>query len=245
MPRLGVNIDHIATIRQARRTYEPDPAHAVSAALLGGAEVITIHLREDRRHIQDRDVRIIRELVPTGLNLEISCEPEIVHIACEVVPDQATLVPERREEVTTEGGLDVVGDPERVESAIARLKTRNIDVSLFVDPDPGQITKSAELGAGAIELHTGAYALASGAELEREIARLVEAAALCRKLGIRLHAGHGLNYINVAPIARIEGMLELNIGHSIIARSVFVGLQSAVREMKQAMDMAVLIPPTQ
>lgn len=240
MPRLGVNIDHIATIRQARRTYEPDPAHAVSAALLGGAEVITIHLREDRRHIQDRDVRIIRELVPSGLNLEISCEPEIVHIACEVVPDQATLVPERREEVTTEGGLDVVGDPARVESAIARLMTQNIDVSLFVDPDPGQIAKSAELGAGAIELHTGAYALASGEEQKRELERLVEAAALCQKLGIRLHAGHGLNYFNVTPVARIAGMLELNIGHSIIARAVFVGLQTAVREMKQAMDMAIL-----
>lgn len=242
MPRLGVNIDHIATIRQARRTYEPDPAHAVSHALLGGAEVVTIHLREDRRHIQDRDVRIIRELVPSGLNLEISCEPEIVHIACEVLPDQATLVPERREEVTTEGGLDVMSDPQRVEAALAQLKTKNVDVSLFIDPDPGQITKSAELGAGAIELHTGAYALAIGDAQTLELERLVNAASLAQDMGLRVHAGHGLNYTNVAPVARIAGMLELNIGHSIIARAVFIGLTGAVREMKQAIDTAAQMP---
>ena len=157
MAHLGVNIDHVATIRQARRTYEPDPVHAAAFALLGGADVITIHLREDRRHIQDRDLRLLRETVPSGLNLELACELEIVHIACEVRPDQATLVPERREEVTTEGGLDVVGDPERVRRAVETLHGVHIPVSLFIDPDLGQVEKSAELGVAAVELHTGSY----------------------------------------------------------------------------------------
>ncbi|HBE70926.1 MAG TPA: pyridoxine 5'-phosphate synthase [Planctomycetaceae bacterium] len=240
MPRLGVNIDHVATIRQARKTYEPDPALAVSAALLGGAEVITIHLREDRRHIQDRDVRVIRELVHSGLNLEISCDPEIVHIACEVVPDQATLVPERREEVTTEGGLDVAADSDRVASAIDRLQSKGIDVSLFIDPDERQVAKSAALGVGAVELHTGAYADAPPHQRDEQLNRLRAASEQCTASGIRLHAGHGLNYVNVAPVAQIPGMLELNIGHSIIARAVFKGLETAVREMKQAIDAAML-----
>lgn len=238
MAHLGVNIDHVATVRQARRTYEPDPVFAANAALLGGADVITIHLREDRRHIQDRDVRLIRETVHTGLNLEISCEDEIVHIACEVKPDQATLVPERREEVTTEGGLDVVGAPDRVATAIERLRSASIDASLFIDPDVPQVEKSAELGAEAIELHTGSYALADGEQQQRELQRLIDAGKRCNELGIKLHAGHGLNYLNVLPVAQIEGMRELNIGHSIVARAIFTGLTVAVAEMKRIIDTA-------
>ena len=238
MAHLGVNIDHVATIRQARRTYEPDPVHAAAEALLGGADVITIHLREYRRHIQDRDVRILRETVPTGLNLELSCEPEIIHIACEVRPDQATLVPERREEVTTEGGLDVIGDPRRVAEAIERLHEVGIPVSLFIDPDPAQVEKAAELGVAAIELHTGSYALATGDEQQRELLRLIASGQLCTDLGMRLHAGHGLNYLNVIPVAKIAGMRELNIGHSIIARAVFTGLKDAVADMKRLIDLA-------
>jgi pyridoxine 5-phosphate synthase len=236
MPHLGVNIDHVATLRQARRTYEPDPVHAAALATLGGADVITIHLREDRRHIQDRDVRILRETVPEGLNLELACEPEIVQIACAVKPDQATLVPERREEVTTEGGLDVVGDPSRVAAAIDKLRRAGIAVSLFIDPDPAQVEKSAELGVQAIELHTGSYALAKGDAQQAELMRLIEAGSLCVKLGLNLHAGHGLNYLNVKPIARIAGMRELNIGHSIVSRAVFVGLSQAVAEMKRLIE---------
>ncbi len=234
LPRLGVNIDHVATLRQARRTYEPDPASAVSHAFLGGADVITIHLREDRRHINDRDVRIIRELVPAGLNLELSCAPEIIDIACEIKPDQATLVPEKREEVTTEGGLDVAGDQARVGAAVQRLLDAGVEVSLFLDPDEQQIEASKSLGATAVELHTGSYALASGEALNQEIARLQTAASACHKNGLNLHAGHGLNYLNVGPVATLPNMLELNIGHSIIARAIFTGLTTAVREMKQA-----------
>lgn len=236
MPHLGVNIDHVATLRQARRTYEPDPVHAAALALLGGADVITIHLREDRRHIQDRDVRLIRETVHQGLNLEISCEPEIVHIACEVKPDQATLVPERREEVTTEGGLDVVGDPARVREAVDRLGEVGVPVSLFIDPDLAQVQKAADLGVQAIELHTGSYALAKGDEQRLELLRLMHAGELCLELGMLLHAGHGLNYLNVKSVAELPGMRELNIGHSIIARAVFVGLPQAVAEMKRLIE---------
>ena len=240
MAHLGVNIDHIATIRQARRTFEPDPVHAAAFALLGGANVITIHLREDRRHIQDRDVRLLRETVPVGLNLEMSCELEIVHIACEIRPDQATLVPERREEVTTEGGLDVVGDPDRVQRAVETLHGVHIPVSLFIDPDLGQVEKSAELGVAAVELHTGSYALAKGEQRLNELKRLQVASRRVVELGMKLHAGHGLNYVNVQPIAAIPEMLELNIGHSIVARAVFVGFRDAVAEMKQLIVQASL-----
>ncbi len=242
MAHLGVNIDHVATIRQARRSYEPDPVHAAAVALLGGADVITIHLREDRRHIQDRDVRILRETVVRGLNLELSCEPEIIHIACEVRPDYATLVPERREEVTTEGGLDIIADPRRVVEAIERLHEVGIPVSLFIDPDLSQVEKAAELGVAAIELHTGSYALASGESQDRELQRLVTAGQHCTELGMNLHAGHGLNYLNVLPVARIAGMRELNIGHSIIARAVFTGLKEAVADMKRLIDLATYGP---
>lgn len=233
MAQLGVNIDHVATVRQARKTYEPDPVQAAYIAELAGADLITIHLREDRRHIQERDLRILRETVTTRLNLELACDPEIVKIACQVKPDQATLVPERREEVTTEGGLDVVGDPDRVARAVESLRSAGIEVSLFVDPDANQIAQSAALAVASLELHTGQYAIRRGAAQATELDRLVAAGKQTLALGMTLHAGHGLNYQNVIPVARIAGMCELNIGHSIISRAVFTGLHEAVAEMKR------------
>ncbi|MFN0018125.1 MAG: pyridoxine 5'-phosphate synthase [Pirellulaceae bacterium] len=232
MPELGVNIDHVATIRQARKTYEPDPVAAAVLAELAGADSITIHLREDRRHIQDRDLRVLRETVTTKLNLELSVSEEIVGIACQAKPEQATLVPERREEVTTEGGLDVSSHMVTIARAVKRLQAAGIVVSLFIDPDPRQLQLSKELGVEAIELHTGQYALAKGPSQQQELAALVAAGKIANDLGLRLHAGHGLNYHNVRAVATIEGMLELNIGHSIISRAVLVGLERAVREMK-------------
>jgi len=229
MPELGVNIDHVATIRQARKTYEPDPVAAAVLAELAGADSITIHLREDRRHIQDRDLRVLRETVTTKLNLELSVSEEIVGIACQAKPEQATLVPERREEV---GGLDVSSHMVTIARAVKRLQAAGIVVSLFIDPDPRQIQLSKELGVEAIELHTGQYALAKGAAQQQELAALVAAGKIANDLGLRLHAGHGLNYFNVRPVATIAGMLELNIGHSIISRAVLVGLERAVRQMK-------------
>lgn len=238
MAHLGVNIDHVATIRQARRTYEPSPLQAAMMAHLGGADVITVHLREDRRHIQDRDVELLREHIHHGLNLEMSCEEEIVHIACQIRPDQATLVPERREEVTTEGGLDVIGESARVKAAMERLLNQRIPVSLFIDPDVRQVEKSAELGAAAVELHTGTYALANQHSVGHELDRLIEAGRRAVELGLRLHAGHGLNYLNVTPVAAIPGMKELNIGHSIVSRAVFTGFVEAVAEMKRLITLA-------
>lgn len=232
MPELGVNIDHVATVRQARRTFEPDPVWAASLAELGGADGITVHLREDRRHIQDRDVRLLRETVSVKLNLELACSEEIVGIACDVRPDQATLVPERREEVTTEGGLDVIRHRVAVARAIEQLRRAGIYASLFLDPDPEQLAAAADLGAEAVELHTGQYALAKGREQAAELAKLAAAGERIRSLGMALHAGHGLNYHNVGPVARIAGMHELNIGHAIISRAIFTGLERAVREMK-------------
>ena len=233
MPELGVNIDHVATLRQARKTYEPDPVAAAVLAELGGADCITIHLREDRRHIQDRDVRVLRETVAIKLNLELSVAEEIVGIACEVQPDQATIVPERREEVTTEGGLDVVTHRAAVAKAVERLRQVGISVSLFLDPDPPQIELAKQLGADAVELHTGQYANSRGTAQQEQLVALTTAGKLICDLGMRLHAGHGLNYHNVVPVARIPHMRELNIGHAIISRAVFVGLERAVREMKQ------------
>jgi pyridoxine 5-phosphate synthase len=234
MATLGVNIDHVATIRQARRTVEPDPVWAAAAAELGGADAITIHLREDRRHIQDRDLEVLRQTVQVKLNLECAIVPEMVAIACRVKPDQVTLVPERREEVTTEGGLDVVGHRDAVAEAVRRLRAAGIGVSLFIDPDPRQIDAAADLGAEAAELHTGCYANAdSEAGRESRLVELARAGGMVRKAGLALAAGHGLTYRNVVPVARLEGMGELNIGHSIVARSVFVGLAEAVREMKR------------
>jgi len=233
MADLGVNIDHVATVRQARRTNEPDPVWAAALAQLGGADGITIHLREDRRHIQDRDLRILRETVTVKLNLEMACSEEIVRIACQVKPDQATLVPERREEVTTEGGLDVLSQRDRVAEVIDRLHEAGIVVSLFLDPDPRQIEAAADVGAEAVELHTGQYALAPpGPKRQVELVTLTTAGRLVRSADMVLHAGHGLTYANVRPVAGIEGMHELNIGHSIVARAIMVGLQQAVREMK-------------
>jgi pyridoxine 5-phosphate synthase len=233
MAELGVNIDHIATLRQARRTYEPDPVWAAALAELGGADGITIHLREDRRHIQDRDLELLRQTVTVKLNLELAAQSEVVEIACRVKPDQATLVPERREEVTTEGGLDVITHRKSVQQAVRRLKQAGIVVSLFIDPDIKQIEASKELEADAVELHTGSYALAKpGREREKALIALVQAGAAVRQHGMTLHAGHGLNYQNVRPVATIEGMRELNIGHAIVSRAVFVGFERAVREMK-------------
>ena len=234
MAELGVNIDHVATIRQARRTDEPDPVWAAALAELGGADGITVHLREDRRHIQDRDLELLRQTVSVKLNLELAAAEEIVQIACRLRPDQATLVPERREEVTTEGGLDLLGGRQRWGEAVGQLQEAGIVVSLFLDPDVEQIEAGAALGAQAVELHTGQYALAGpGSPQEAELTTLATAAARVRELGMVLHAGHGLTYRNVGPVARLEGMKELNIGHSIIARAVFVGLAEAVSEMKR------------
>jgi pyridoxine 5-phosphate synthase len=234
MAHLGVNIDHVATVRQARRTNEPDPVWAATLAELGGADGITLHLREDRRHIQDRDLRILRETVTVKLNLELACSDEVLDIACQFRPDQATLVPERREEVTTEGGLDVAGNRGRVEQAVKKLQGAGIVVSLFLDPDERQIDAGRLLGADAVELHTGQYALAQpGDKQARELEVLRAAAAAVIQSGLTLHAGHGLTYRNVKPIAAIAGMDELNIGHSIVARALMVGFEQAVREMKR------------
>lgn len=234
MPRLGVNIDHVATVREARKTNEPDPAWAATLAELGGADGITLHLREDRRHIQDRDVRVLIETVAVPTNLELATAEDVLQIACEMRPTQATLVPERREEVTTEGGLDVAGRQENVAAAVERLQAAGVLVSLFLDPDPHQIKAGIATGAEAIELHTGAYAHASAkGKASDELVELQRAAEQVCSAGLTLNAGHGLTYRNVRPVAKIEGMHELNIGHSIIARAIMVGLEQAVRDMKR------------
>lgn len=232
MIKLGVNIDHVATVRQARRIDEPDPAHAVVLAELGGADGITIHLREDRRHISDRDVKIIKEIVKTRLNLEMACVEEITDIAVEVRPEMCTLVPEKRMEITTEGGLDVVSNFNAVKETVRRLSSVGIDVSLFIDPDISQIDASWETGARIIELHTGKYASAIENEIIKELKRLESSAGYAIEKGFLVSAGHGLNYKNVVDIIKIPGLYELNIGHSIISRSIFTGLETAVREMK-------------
>lgn len=234
MPKLGVNIDHVATIRQARRTIEPDPVWAAALAELAGADGITVHLREDRRHIQDRDVRVLKDTVQVKLNLEMAIAEEIVQIACQLKPPQATLVPEKRTEVTTEGGLDVIGNRDRVRDITRRLQDLGIEVSLFIDADPDQIAASKELGAQAVELHTGRYADAlHEADQARELHLLTECGGFALQQGLVLHMGHGLTYRNVIPVARIPGVSELNIGHSIVARAVMVGFERAVREMKE------------
>lgn len=241
MASLGVNIDHVATVRQARRTTEPDPVTAAALAVLAGADGLTIHLREDRRHIQDRDLRVLMTTAAVPVNLECACTDEMIGIACETQPHQVTLVPERREEVTTEGGLDIVGGGERVADAIGRLHGAGILVSLFIDADPAQIDASAAFGEAVdgVELHTGPYAhaFADGGGLrgdaDQQLIRLATAGERARSAGLRLHAGHGLNYQNVQPVAALPEMSELNIGHSIISRAVLVGLETAVREMKR------------
>lgn len=233
MPQLGVNIDHVATIRQARRTVEPDPVWAAALAELGGADGITVHLREDRRHIQDRDLRVLKETVQVKVNLEMAAEDEITQIALDLLPEQCSLVPERREEITTEGGLDAAGQFDRVRACVDSLKNAGIEVSLFIDPDRKQIDAAKAMGAEAVELHTGCYADApTGAEADREYKTLVDAGACAIDAGLKLHMGHGLTYRNVQRIAAIPNVGELNIGHSIVARAVMVGFTQAVREMK-------------
>ena len=233
MPTLGVNIDHIATIRQARRGVEPDPVAAAVIAELAGADGITVHLREDRRHIQERDVRLLRQTIRTRLNLEMAATPEMVAIALDVKPDYITLVPERREEITTEGGLNVKAQGDRLSKFVHQLQGAGIPVSLFVDPETEQLQASAKTGAKFVELHTGTYANAKNEEeLQHQLKVLTEGGKLAIKLGLRLNSGHGLTYWNTRAVAQIAGMEELNIGHSIISRAVLVGLDRAIREMK-------------
>ena len=237
--RLGVNVDHVATLRQARRTTYPDPVTAAALAELAGAQQITIHLREDRRHIQDRDLRILRETCQTLLNLEMAATAEMVKIAYEYKPDVVTLVPERREELTTEGGLDVGGQREQVAKIIKNLKDGEITVSLFIDPDLDQVRAAHKVDADRIEVHTGRYCEARNErERARELSRIVDAAKAASKLGMSVAAGHGLNYDNVQPIARIQEIDELNIGHAIVGRAVLVGFERAVREMLELMRTA-------
>lgn len=234
MPLLGVNIDHVATVRQARRTIEPDPVHAAVLAELGGADAITVHLREDRRHIQDRDVRLLKEICRVRLNLEMAVSDEITKIALNVLPDQATLVPEKREEITTEGGLDVKTHFQRIRQCVDQLQGAGIMCSLFIDPDVAQVEKAKELGVEAVELHTGCYADARTPEkVEYEFDRLREAGQYANAQGLKLNLGHGLTYRNVRRVAEIHSVHELNIGHSIVAQAMMVGFERAVREMKQ------------
>ena len=236
MLTLGVNIDHIATIRQARRTVEPDPIAAAVLAELAGADGITAHLREDRRHIQDRDIRLLRQTVRTHLNMEMAATDEMVAIALDIKPDYVTLVPEKREEVTTEGGLDVAGQKQRLSEIVTQLQDADIPVSLFIDADPTQIDTAAEIKAKFIELHTGRYAEAKNeTHRQQELDFLTKGCQQAIARGLRVNAGHGLTYWNVYPVACLPGMEELNIGHTIISRAALVGMERAVREMKQAM----------
>ena len=232
MTKLGVNIDHVATLREARKGSAPDPVEAAKICERSGCDSIVCHLREDRRHIKDEDVRILRGAVRTRLNLEMSIAGDIVEIACGIKPDQATLVPERRQEITTEGGLDVIKFERRIKAVVCKLRTKGIDVSLFINPQKAQISAAIRTGAGIIELHTGEYANAETIlEKKRKLMTLHDAARYAVTLGLEVNAGHGLDYGNAASVAGITGMNELNIGHSIISRAVFVGLAAAVKEM--------------
>jgi len=250
MIELGVNIDHIATIRQARRTYEPDPVWGAVEAHLGGADGITVHLREDRRHIQDADVRRLKETTQIKLNLEMAATDEMVGIACALQPEMAMLVPEGRHEVTTEGGLDILGQETRLKEVIARLADAGITTSVFIDAELPQIEAAARIGARVCEIHTGPYAHAfhaQGRDAEApavlaELAKIRAGGRLVQQLGMRFNAGHALNYYNVQPIARLAGIRELHIGHAIVSRAVFVGLREAVREMKALMREAAVTP---
>ena len=232
MTTLGVNIDHIANVRQARKTIEPDPVQFAFLAELGGADSITVHLREDRRHIQDRDVFLLKETIKTKLNLEMAATTEMLEIAKKLLPDYITLVPEKREEVTTEGGLDVKSNVKYLKNFVADLGNSNIEVSAFIDPLSEQINYSKEIGFNFIELHTGRYAELSGNDQYEELQRIIESAHEANDLGLIVNAGHGLNYNNAKKIASINNMNELNIGHSIVARALAVGLEKSVREMK-------------
>ena len=232
MASLGVNIDHIANVREARKTFEPDPVTMAFLAELGGADGITVHLREDRRHIQDRDLNLLKETVNTHLNLEMAATEEMTSIALNTKPDMVTLVPEKREEVTTEGGLDVITHKEKLREIIQRLSDASIPVSLFVDPVEEQLENCAEINAAWVELHTGKYALTKKDAKALELSILKESTSKAKSYGLRVNAGHGLTYQNVEAIAAIEGIEELNIGHTIIARALAVGLSQAVKEMK-------------
>ncbi|MGQ0383356.1 MAG: pyridoxine 5'-phosphate synthase [Gammaproteobacteria bacterium] len=232
---LGVNIDHVATLRQARAGHSPDPLHAALVAEQSGADSITLHLREDRRHIQDRDVAALRTALKTRMNLEIAATAEMLDIALRVLPADVCLVPEKRTELTTEGGLDVAGQPGAIGEACARLSRGGIRVALFIDPDGIQVDAAARAGAAVVELHTGAYAEAEGADRARELARLAAAARRATALGLIAHAGHGLDYHNVQPVAALPALAELNIGHAIVARAITTGIGAAVGEMKRLM----------
>lgn len=237
-PLLGVNIDHVATLRQARLGHYPSVVQAALVAEQAGADAITIHLREDRRHIQDADVRILSETIGTRMNLELAVTDEMLAIAEQIRPADVCLVPERRSELTTEGGLDVAGSDQRVSDACARLAAAGIRVSLFIDPDPEQLEAAVEAGSPVVELHTGAYAEASGTDVGKELSRLRTGVELGRRLGLEINAGHGLHYHNVRPVASMPGIAELNIGHAIVSRAVFTGLDAAVREMRRLMRTA-------
>jgi pyridoxine 5-phosphate synthase len=233
--RLGVNVDHVATVRQARKVEVPDPVEAALLAEKAGADGITVHLREDRRHIQERDVELMRQRLATKLNLEMAVTPAMVTLAEKLRPNDACFVPEKREELTTEGGLDVLANKQKILEAVKRLQDRGIHVSLFIDPQKNQLETAKAVGAYAVEIHTGAYCNAAGAEREKERDAVAAAAALAHSLGLEVHGGHGLNYDNVLSIVTIPEIVELNIGHSIIARAVIVGIEQAVREMKQVL----------
>ncbi|MBQ3032771.1 MAG: pyridoxine 5'-phosphate synthase [Deferribacterales bacterium] len=239
MPLLGVNIDHVATLRQARGGIEPEPVEAAIIAENSGADGITVHLREDRRHIQDADLYGIKKIIKIPLNLEMACSNDIVSIALDVKPHMCTLVPEKRQEITTEGGLDAVGLYDTVSATVKALKDGGIKVSLFIEPDEVQIDAAAKMGAEYIEIHTGRYSLEKGQAMDMELNRIKNATAYALGKGLKVNAGHGLNYINTAPIASIPGISELNIGHSIISKSVFLGLDKAVAEMKKIISRAL------
>ncbi len=230
---LGVNIDHVATIRQARGGVDPEPVMAATLAILGGADGITVHLREDRRHIQDRDVRLLREFVSVEFNLEMAATPEMIGIARRIKPDLVTLVPEKRQELTTEGGLDVRSQKRAIQGAIEKIHAARIPVSLFINPEGESVDLAREIGADMVEIHTGMYADARGRTKDRELSRVAEAVRRALDAGLLVNAGHGLNYQNVSRIAALEGLRGLYIGHSIVSRAVFVGLERAVREMKE------------
>ena len=232
---LGINIDHVATLRQARRARYPDPVHAALAAEMAGADLITLHLREDRRHIQIQDVKALKECLKTRMNLEMAVTDEMLDLARHVRPPDCCLVPEKRQEITTEGGLDAASQVQRLKEAVSILVVAGIRVALFIDPDPQQIEAAVQIGAPVVELHTGAYADSTGSQQARELQRLVAGAKLGSSLGLEVHAGHGLNYHNVQPVAAIPEIVELNIGHAIIARAVFDGIGAAVRDMRALM----------
>src|SRR3954447_9334062 len=232
---LGINIDHVATLRQARRARYPDPVHAALAAEMAGADLITLHLREDRRHVQIQDVKALKEVIKTRMNLEMAVTDEMLDLARHVRPPDCCLVPEKRQEITTEGGLDAASQVQRLKEATSLLVVAGIRVSLFIDPDPHQIEAAVQIGAPVVELHTGAYAESAGSQQATELQRILAGARLASSLGLEVHAGHGLTYHNVQPIAAIPEIVELNIGHAIIARAVFSGLDAAVRDMKALM----------